>query len=240
MQHSPLFLLYGNCSLANLRKGSLELAVNPGFLGKEKAMLIFLLAFLFLPLSPTGCICILRGDHFFLALVTMVRLDLLLLCCTHSLPVGLTSFTGASLLWSGPTTGFSLLTFLSTAVLGGIGSASRAEEKVPLQSASELQQSGRTAPAKHPRAAETSRVKPLGAERYRCSWEKDRWERWRKGLLHSSSAGERRGGRGLLLSWPTVGCAFRSSFAYSWKSSLTHTLGLTESPQAELVAFCKA
>lgn len=182
--------------------------MNPGFFGKEKATLIFLLAFLFLPLSPMGCICILRGDHFFLALVTMVRLDLLLLCCTHSLPIGLTPFTGASPLWSGPTAGFSLLTFISTAVWGGIGSTGRPEEESPLQSASELQQCSRTAPAKHPKAAETSRVKPLGSERYRCSWEKDCWEWWREGLVHSSSAGERRGGRGLLLLWPGVACAF--------------------------------
>lgn len=124
--------------------GSLELAANPGFLGKEKAMLIFffLVAFLFLLLSPIGCICILRGDHFFLVLVTMARLDFLLLCCTHSLLAELTSFVGPSPLWSSPTLGcgFSLLTFISAAVLELIGSGGTAEQKSTLQSASESQQ----------------------------------------------------------------------------------------------------
>lgn len=104
--------------------GSLELAVSPVFLGKENVMLTVLVAFLFLLLSPTGCICILRGDHFFLVLVTAVPLDFLLFCFTHSLLDALTSFVGP-LLWSSPRTAFGFPPVTS----GGIGSGGTAKEK---------------------------------------------------------------------------------------------------------------
>lgn len=130
-QHLPLFLLCGNCKLANLSMGSSELAVSPGFIGNEKEMLIFfffLFALLFLLPSPRGCICILRGGHFFLGLVATSRVDFLMFCCAQSLLVELMSFVGSPPLWSSPTVGLSLLIFIAADALGGRGSGGAAEE----------------------------------------------------------------------------------------------------------------
>lgn len=158
-QHLPLFLLCGNSKLANFSMGSLELAVSPVFLGKEK-VIFFLVAFLSLLLSPPECICILRGDHFFPVLVPAVWLDFLLFCCIQSSLPELTSFGEPSPLQPSPTTvgfGFSPSS-LTSAGTGGAGSGGRAKGQSPLRAASELQQREGAAPAKHPKAADISSV----------------------------------------------------------------------------------
>lgn len=151
-QHSPLFLPCGNCKLANFSMGSLGL--DPDFLGKDKAVVIFFLAAsLFLLSSSPGFA--LRGDRLF----PRIRLDFLLFCWPHSLLGELTFFGNPSPPCSSSGAGFgaSLLSLPS----GGAGSGGgTAEEEFP-----GLAPRSPPAPLRHSKAADIPKVKLPGSAR---------------------------------------------------------------------------